>query len=88
MIYKKLLVPLDGSAISETILPYARSFAKSLKMPVELLHVIDSNVFKLPESMLTQRNVDPPEADLMRRPPRNPRTGIFTRPVLVLMQPL
>ena len=24
--------------------------------------------------------VDPPEHDLMRRPPRNPRTGIFTRP--------
>jgi Ca2+-transporting ATPase len=29
--------------------------------------------------------VDPPEADLMRRPPRNPRTGIFTRPVITLM---
>ena len=29
--------------------------------------------------------VDPPEEDLMRRPPRNRRTGIFTRPVVVLM---
>jgi Ca2+-transporting ATPase len=29
--------------------------------------------------------VDPPEADLMRRAPRDPRKGIFTRPVLVLM---
>ena len=29
--------------------------------------------------------VDPPEADLMRRKPRNPRTGIFTRPVVTLM---
>ena len=29
--------------------------------------------------------VDPPEEDLMRRPPRNRRTGIFTRPVIVLM---
>jgi Ca2+-transporting ATPase len=28
--------------------------------------------------------VDPPEADLMRRPPRDPGTGIFTRPVLTL----
>lgn len=26
--------------------------------------------------------VDLPEADLMRRKPRNPRTGIFTRPVM------
>lgn len=29
--------------------------------------------------------VDPPEKDLMRRKPRNPRTGIFTRPVVTLM---
>jgi len=29
--------------------------------------------------------VDPPEHDLMRRKPRNPRTGIFTRPVIALM---
>ena len=26
--------------------------------------------------------VDPPEADLMRQPPRDPRRGIFTRPVV------
>jgi Cation transport ATPase len=30
-------------------------------------------------------SVDPPEPDMMRRPPRNPRTGIFTRPVVTLM---
>ena len=29
--------------------------------------------------------VDPPEPDLMSRPPRYPRTGIFTRPLLSLM---
>ncbi|QEH38988.1 Calcium-transporting ATPase 1 [Aquisphaera giovannonii] len=29
--------------------------------------------------------VDPPEPDLMRHPPRDPRTGLFTRPVVVLM---
>jgi len=29
--------------------------------------------------------IDPPERDLMRRKPRNPRTGIFTRPVVTLM---
>jgi Ca2+-transporting ATPase len=29
--------------------------------------------------------VDPPEADLMRRAPRDPRIGIFTRPVVSLM---
>ena len=30
-------------------------------------------------------SVDPPENDLMKRKPRNPRTGIFTRPVVTLM---
>jgi Ca2+-transporting ATPase len=30
-------------------------------------------------------SVDPPEEDLMRRKPRNPRTGIFSRPVVTLM---
>lgn len=39
--YDKILVALDGSQLSETILPYARSFASALKLPVELLHVID-----------------------------------------------
>jgi Ca2+-transporting ATPase len=29
--------------------------------------------------------VDPPEADLMQRQPRNPRSGIFSRPVISLM---
>ncbi|MEI8206640.1 MAG: HAD-IC family P-type ATPase, partial [Kiritimatiellales bacterium] len=29
--------------------------------------------------------VDPAEPDLMQRPPRNPRSGIFTRPVILLM---
>ncbi len=39
--YKRILVALDGSQISEGVLPYARSFAKGLKIPVELLHVAD-----------------------------------------------
>jgi len=30
-------------------------------------------------------SVDPPESDLMKRKPRNPRSGIFTRPVVTLM---
>jgi Ca2+-transporting ATPase len=29
--------------------------------------------------------VDPPEADLMRRKPRDPRAGVFTRPLIVLL---
>jgi nucleotide-binding universal stress UspA family protein len=39
--YEKVLVALDGSKLSEGILSYARFIAAKLKVPVELLHVID-----------------------------------------------
>jgi nucleotide-binding universal stress UspA family protein len=39
--YTRLLVPLDGSKIAEKVLPYARFLAARLKLPVELLEVID-----------------------------------------------
>jgi nucleotide-binding universal stress UspA family protein len=39
--YKKILVPLDGSKISESVLPHARAFATALNIPVHLLQVID-----------------------------------------------
>jgi nucleotide-binding universal stress UspA family protein len=42
--YKKILVPLDGSQRSETVLPYARSFAAALKIRVELLHVVEPDL--------------------------------------------
>ena len=39
--YSKILVPLDGSKTAESVLPLARSFARALQIPVELLGVID-----------------------------------------------
>ena len=39
--YSKILVPLDGSTLSEGILPYVRSFARVVHASVELLHVDD-----------------------------------------------
>jgi len=39
--YSKLLVPLDGSKTAEAVLPLARYLAVNLKMPVELLGVVD-----------------------------------------------
>lgn len=39
--YAKILVPLDGSKTAENVVPLARSFARGLQIPVELLGVID-----------------------------------------------
>lgn len=39
--YREILVPLDGSKLSEAVLPYVRWLAHALKVPVELLHVND-----------------------------------------------
>ncbi len=39
--YTKILVPLDGSKLSEQILPYAQLLADAFHVPVELLHVND-----------------------------------------------
>ena len=39
--YTKILIPVDGSKTAEKVLPYARFLAASLKLPVELLAVVD-----------------------------------------------
>lgn len=39
--YKRILLPLDGSRIAENALPYARALARGLKVPVNLICVID-----------------------------------------------
>src|SRR6266568_4084621 len=39
--YTRILIPLDGSKAAEKVLPYARALAGRLKVPVELMEVID-----------------------------------------------
>jgi len=39
--YKKILAPLDGSKVSERILPYAQLWARSFGIPIELLAVVE-----------------------------------------------
>lgn len=39
--YRKILVPLDGSNLSAGVLPYVRWLALNLKVPVELMYVND-----------------------------------------------
>ena len=38
----RILIPLDGSMTAEQVVPYARTFARGLKLPVELLAVVDA----------------------------------------------
>lgn len=45
--YKKLLVPLDGSRTAEKALPFARALGGALKIPVELLEVVDISTMSL-----------------------------------------
>jgi len=40
--YKKILVPLDGSKTAENVLPFARYLARNLEIPVEFLAVVDA----------------------------------------------
>jgi nucleotide-binding universal stress UspA family protein len=42
-----MLIPLDGSQVAEQVLPYARCLAKALKIPVELLEIVDIETLRL-----------------------------------------
>lgn len=64
--YSKILVPLDGSKLSEAILPYARSLAGSLKIPVELLVVIEPDVISTFSDPKHGRYMDIVETDMKR----------------------
>jgi Ca2+-transporting ATPase len=80
---KKYLMYLLSSNIGEIGLMAGASLA-GLPLPLSAVQILYVNLATdgLPALALA---VDPPEDDLMKRPPRNPRTGIFTRPVVTLM---
>jgi P-type Ca2+ transporter type 2C len=80
---KKYLMYLLSSNIGEIGL-MAGATLLGLPLPLSAVQILYVNLATdgLPALALA---VDPPEDDLMRRPPRNPRTGIFTRAVVALM---
>ncbi len=80
---KKYLMYLLSSNIGEIGL-MAGAALLGLPMPLTAVQILYVNLATdgLPALALS---VDPPEKDLMRRKPRDPRTGVFTRPVVVLM---
>ena len=56
--YKKILVPLDGSATAEAVLPYVEAFAAGFKTSVELLSVIDIGAMTTHLAPDTVRHLD------------------------------
>ena len=80
---KKYLTYLLSSNIGEILL-MAGATLMGLPLPLTAVQLLYVNLATdgLPALALS---VDPPDADLMRRKPRDPRKSIFTRPVVALM---
>jgi len=80
---KKYLMYLLSCNIGEIGLMAATALA-GLPLPLTAVQLLYVNLATdgLPALALA---VDPPDADLMRRQPRDPRTGVFSRPVVTLM---
>ncbi|MFO0550334.1 MAG: cation-translocating P-type ATPase [Polyangiaceae bacterium] len=80
---KKYLMYLLSSNLGEIGLMAGAALA-GLPLPLTAVQILYVNLATdgLPALALA---VDPPERDLMSRPPRDPKKGLFTRPVLTLM---
>jgi Ca2+-transporting ATPase len=80
---KKYLMYLLSCNVGEIVL-LAGAVIAGLPMPLTAVQILYVNLATdgLPALALA---VDPPEADLMRRRPRDPRIGIFTTPVVVML---
>jgi len=80
---KKYLMFLLSSNLGEIVL-LAGASVLGWPLPLSAVQILYVNLATdgLPALALA---VDPHEPDLMHRPPQDPRTGLFTRPVVTLM---
>ena len=80
---KKYLMFLLSSNLGEIVL-LAGASALDWPLPLSAVQILYVNLATdgLPALALA---VDPHEPDLMHRPPQDPRTGLFTRPVMTLI---
>jgi Ca2+-transporting ATPase len=80
---KKYLTFLLSSNVGEIVL-MAGAALGGLPLPLTAVQILYVNLATdgLPALALA---VDPPEPDLMQRRPRDPRAGMFSRPLLVLL---
>jgi len=65
--YTRMLVPLDGSRVAEQVLPYGRFLAKALRLPVELLGVVDPEVLVAFSNTAQGRPLDTLVAETLSR---------------------
>lgn len=65
--YERMLIPLDGSKTAEKVLPYARALSGTLKIPVELLSVVDIAALAVQMSGETLRYLDKIVIEAIRR---------------------
>jgi nucleotide-binding universal stress UspA family protein len=49
--YSQILTPLDGSEVSERVLPFARSLAEGLSLPMTLLYAIEPELLTIPQAL-------------------------------------
>jgi Ca2+-transporting ATPase len=80
---RKYLTFLLSSNVGEILL-MAGAALFGMPLPLTAVQILYVNLATdgLPALALA---VDPPEPDLMRRQPRDPRAGVFTRPLVVLL---
>ncbi|RPH62538.1 MAG: ATPase, partial [Chloroflexi bacterium] len=80
---KKYLMFLLSSKIGEITLMAGASIA-GMPLPLTAVQILYVNLATdgLPALALA---VDPPDSDIMRLKPRDPRTGIFTRPMMTIL---
>ncbi|MBN1862453.1 MAG: universal stress protein [Dehalococcoidales bacterium] len=71
--YRRILVPLDGSELSEVVFPYTKELAGRLGLEVVLLHVHDSAGR---ETVPLHRAYIKHKADLIRRQSEEVQTGV------------
>lgn len=56
-VIKNLLVPLDGSLLAESVLPYTAQISRKIKVSVTLIHIIEKDA---PETVHGQRHLTNP----------------------------
>ncbi len=56
--YTRILTPLDGSDVSEQVMPYVRSLAAGLSLPTTLLHAIEPETITIPQLLNPSLHAD------------------------------